>query len=56
MCVICDCTEEVSSGPLKIPPDPFPSWKKEIMEHRGIPPHQKGEADYIPQTTGWTDC
>ena len=31
---------------------PLSSWKRKAMEHLGIPPLWKGEANYIPQTKG----
>jgi hypothetical protein len=44
--------KEISSGTLENSSRPLPSWKRLVIEHIGTPLLQKGEANYIPQTTG----
>ena len=48
-------TKEVNSGTLENSSWLFPSWKRKVIDHTGSPPLQKGEANYIPQTTEGTD-
>jgi hypothetical protein len=48
-------TEEVNSGTVKTSTRPLFSWKRKVIEHIGTPPFQKGESNYIIQTTGGTD-
>jgi hypothetical protein len=52
---LLDGAEEVSSGTLENSTTPFPFWKRQVIEHIGTPPLQKGEANYITQTTGGTN-
>jgi hypothetical protein len=48
--------EEVSSGTLENSTRSLTSWKRKVIEHIDTPPLQKGEANYIPQTTGGPTC
>jgi hypothetical protein len=48
--------KKFNSGTLENSTRPLPSWKRKVIEHTGTSPLWKGEANYIPQTTGGPTC